>query len=298
MPVQKIKKGHLDVWDIKMGSIRAQISQQGAQLLSYGKHEEPQIIWGNPHAEYMNDVPVRGGIPVCFPWFGDFTQNPDAVKKMAIQGGSDLLPFHGLVRQSVWDFEGLNETGGQVTMTFSLGIKENDYFAWRHNCHIKIEYIISDNLQVTLTVCNPNNYPLSVTLALHSYYHVSDVESIKLKGLASHKYYDALDAWSLKNQDEEPFVNEEMARTFTDRTGDIAIIDPYYRRKIVITSLNSSSCVLWNPYDKRALQLDQFSGEAWKEMLCIETARVKDDYLAVPPNSTESVMLLVSTQIL
>lgn len=296
MYIKKSTKGNVVVWNLKSKHFEAQISQQGGQLIYYKRTNEPDIVWRNPFSEFTSGEPIRGGIPICFPWFGNFEQNPEAIKNMASPSASHSFPFHGLVRQQKWRLHSLVLENHICRISFELEL-DNDYFInWPHTCKIKIDYIFGDNLEVKLTVYNENNYPLPVTLALHTYYHVSDVEHVELYGFKSNCYYDALDSWSKKIQTHEPGIVQEIARTFIERTGTISIIDRGYNRKIIIDSQDSSSCILWNPYKNRSPKLDQFSSEAWKEMLCIETARARDDYLTVPQNESRSINLYISSE--
>ena len=117
--VEAIQLDSLAAWRIRHGDAELLLAQQGAQILSYRRGTQPPLIWLSEQAAYQRGQGVRGGVPVCWPWFGDLTRNPPAVQAMV----SGEAPFHGLVRTLDWqlgEVEQLN-TGVRVSLSLPSG---------------------------------------------------------------------------------------------------------------------------------------------------------------------------------
>lgn len=295
MHISETTNNGIQIWHIDTGRATAEISSQGAHLLSYGLTNQPDLIWRNPNAEFAPGTPIRGGIPVCFPWFGDLKANPSQIQSMIRPQQEAHCPFHGLVRQVEWQLDRIVPAEQHVTLCFRYDIAKEDFSQWPHACQLALEFVIGDTLTVHFTVHNTNSYPLPVTLALHTYYAVSDVECIQFGGFQGLHYYDSLDGWQCKHQENAPSITEETARTFVGVKKPLSISDPGNQRIITLESTNSQSCILWNPHQARSLKLDQFTGDAWQEIVCIETARVRENFLTIEPGSRETISLTVNS---
>ena len=283
----------ISFFTVTSGDIYATISSLGGQLLGFGLHGQADCIWNNPDSTSYIGTAVRGGIPICFPWFGEAKLAPESVKSLI--NNHEQAPFHGLLRERIWHLTDMYQDEKQVMLNFTCEINPEDNSYWKHRCKVDIEYLIKDTLSVTMKISNLENEWIPVTLALHTYFHVNDINTIKLSGFAGCDYYDALNNWDFKHQTDEPDVahSRGTARTYLKPQEHITFDDPGFSRKISLYTSNSHSSVIWNPGSERAKKLDQFSDESWKKMLCIETARVREDILSIAPYGIETIGLKV-----
>ncbi|PNG87606.1 D-hexose-6-phosphate mutarotase [Pseudomonas putida] len=262
----------LTAWRLHHGQSSALVCAQGAQVLEYGWRDEPSIIWNNPHASFVKGQPIRGGVPVCWPWFTALESNPLAVRT---DWEMTDAPFHGLLRQCRWQLESqqADEHGARLCLRAP---------AQPHGLEVRLRLHLSDTgLELGLEVYNPGQRVIAMCAALHSYYAVSEVSRISLQGFAQAHYQDNLAARARHQQCGEPCIDGPIERVYQGLDNRVSIDDPLWQRKIHIHTRDSRSAVLWNPGAERAANLDQFAADAWPGMLCIETCRVQDDLFSV-----------------
>ena len=287
--IQHVKVGNLTAIEIRHGDAKAVILEQGAHLISYGIDGENPVIWCNPHAVYEEGTPVRGGIPVCWPWFGDIGWNPSAVQAMCV--GDDAPPFHGLVRNVPWTLGPAVVEAEGTSVTFSVEISEDHHPCWPHRALVSIRFTVGKSLTLEMTTANLGGTEIAVGQALHTYYAVSDVEQLDFFGLRGLPYFDVLNDWESKIQVGEPRLARETTKAYTGTPPVLEIQDSEWNRKIVLSVRGSQSAILWNPWKDRSLVLDQFDTDAWKGMVCLETARFGND-LAVLARGESDIMIL------
>lgn len=282
--VEQIQLGQLPVWRIRVGQAEALVACQGAHVLRYGFDGEPDIVWGNPEAVFEPGTPIRGGIPVCWPWFGDLLKNPAAVQAMCTTTAD--APAHGLARQVAWQAGGVEVDTDRVRLDFHHRTSAETTPGWPHATELTLSLSVGERLELTLSVRNLEDHPLVLSQALHTYFAVSDVREVGIEGLANADYYDCLDGWTRKRQNGEPTITAETDRVYVGLPARLAIRDPQWQRRLFVETRNSHSAVLWNPWIDKAARLSQFADDAWTGMLCIETARVMDDVLTVAPGAS------------
>ncbi|MFV3314291.1 D-hexose-6-phosphate mutarotase [Pseudomonas sp. NY15374] len=270
--IHAVEINGLPAWRLELGDAFALISAQGAQLLEYGFHGEPAVIWNNAHARFIPGQPIRGGVPVCWPWFTAVETNPQAVRD-AWQCAEP--PFHGLVRQVDWRLEHTSLEPQALRLTLRSPV---DHHSLTTRLHLSLE---PQALELHLEISNKGPRSIAMAAALHSYYAVSDVREVSLQGFAGTRYQDNLKDRALCRQIDEPPIAGLTERVYQGLPDRLTVEDPAWQRRIVIQPRDSRSAVLWNPGPERAASLDQFHPEAWRGMLCIETTRVQEDLLEV-----------------
>lgn len=290
--IQHVKISNLPAIEIRHGDAKAVILEQGAHLISYGIDGENPVIWCNPYAVYEEGTPVRGGIPVCWPWFGDVSWNPSAVQAMCV--GDEVPPFHGLVRNVPWTSGPAVVEAEGTSVTFSVEITEDQYPRWPHHARLSLRFTIGTSLTLEMTTENLGRTELAVGQALHTYYAVSNAEQLEFSGLQGLSYFDVLNDWKLKTQVNELKLGEETTNAYTRTPGAMEIQDPEWQRKIALSVRGSQSAILWNPWKDRSLVLDQFNADAWRGMVCLETARFGDDLAVLARGETDIMILSIS----
>ncbi|MCK5886010.1 MAG: D-hexose-6-phosphate mutarotase, partial [Alcanivorax sp.] len=255
------------------------IAEQGAQVLSYQRDGEPPLIWLSEDAAYHNGQGVRGGVPVCWPWFGGLDFNPIEIRQ---QYTLAQPPAHGLVRQQPWCLTHSEQDDEQITLTFALSPHAD------RQCLPDVEPTLTvrldDGLSLSLHNHNHGDEPVWISQALHSYFAVSDSRQVEIHGLDTCPYVDGLDNWQRHRQQGPLTFRGETDRLYLQLPDTLHIDDPGWQRRLTLTSTGSRSAVVWNPWIDKSQRLSQFADDAWQRMLCIETARVLEDALFLGPD--------------
>lgn len=292
--VEQVQIDQLPCWRIHTAHGEALIAQQGAQLLSYQPHEQPPLVWLSEAAEYRHGQSVRGGIPVCWPWFGNLERNPVEIRT-AYQG--DKAPAHGLVRAVDWQLDDIADELGELAVHFSFDA-HHGLPGWPHSARLELVMRFGERLTLELTTHNLGDKPLPVSQALHTYFAVSSSREISIDGLQGCRYIETLENWQERQQHGVVRITGETDRIYLDVEKPLVIRDPLWERDIHIQASSSRSAVLWNPWIDKAARLSQFPDDAWDGMLCIETARVWDDVMSVAPGRSETMSVVIWSEAL
>jgi glucose-6-phosphate 1-epimerase len=293
--VERVELDQLTCWRVRTAHAELLVAQQGAQILGYQPDGQPPLIWLSEQAAYERGQSVRGGVPVCWPWFGDLRCNPPAVQA-AYQPG--LAPSHGLVRGLDWQLLGIDEDGDAVTLRFVFDSRQHLLPGWPHAARLQLDIRLGEDLALNLETHNQGDEPLVISQALHSYFAVSDVRQVGVEGLDGCRYLDTLDDWREHRQDGALQFVGETDRIYLGTPARLSIVDPGWGRRIHLDSSGSRSAVLWNPWIDKAKRLSQFAAEAWQGMLCIETANVMEDVVRLAADERHALRLRLSSEVL
>ncbi|MET3050516.1 D-hexose-6-phosphate mutarotase [Pseudomonas alkylphenolica] len=291
--VESEQHGELNCWRITTDSAELLVAQQGAQVLSYQRLGEPPLLWLSEQAIFKQGKSVRAGVPVCWPWFGQLSRNPQAVQTM-YQGAEP--PAHGLVRGRDWQLLGIAETGDTVRVDFNLPDTQGDLPGWPHNVELKLSIVLGEQLTIALTSYNLDNMPVTISQALHSYFAVSDVREVNVEGVDGLRYIETLADWESRAQQGDLGFAGETDRIYLQAPKKLSIVDPGWNRRIHLSSSGSRSAVIWNPWTDRAAQLTDMANDGWQRMLCIETANVWDDVVTLAPGATHTLSLTLGSE--
>jgi len=285
--VESVKLDELNCWRISHSGAELLVAQQGAQILSYQRDGEQPLIWLNDQAVFKHGTPVRTGVPVCWPWFGNYARNPQSVQAMY---KAESAPAHGLVRAMDWQLHGIDSaTDDNLRIDFTLPEAEGKLPGWPHKASLKLSIVLGDHLGVSLTTSNLGDEPITISQALHSYFAVSDVRDVHVEGVANLKYIETLEDWQVREQANELRFAGETDRIYQQVPSQLTIVDPAWKRRVRITSSGSNAAVIWNPWTDRAAQLSDMADDGWQRMLCIETANVMDDVVVLLPGAEHTL---------
>ena len=273
--VERLELDELTCWRARVGTRELLISQQGAQVLSYQEDDQPPLIWLSEQAAYKRGQGVRGGVPVCWPWFGGLQRNPQTVQAMHLQPAA--APAHGLVRNLDWQLQGIDSRDDGVQIEFVYNSAAQPLTDWPHAAELRLSIRLDERLHIQLNSRNLGDTPLAISQALHSYFAVSDIRNVAVEGLHGCRYIETLEDWQQRQQDGLLQFSGETDRIYLDTPAQLSILDRTWQRRIQLHSSGSNSAVLWNPWIDKAQHLSQFAADAWPGMLCIEHANVLDD---------------------
>ncbi|NRH27622.1 D-hexose-6-phosphate mutarotase [Pseudomonas sp. MS19] len=281
--VERLELGGLNCWQVRYGAAELLVTQQGAQILSYQRDGEPPVIWLSDLAELQAGNSPRGGVPVCWPWFGDLQRNPAITQ--AMHTDPQNAPFHGLVRNIDWQLVDIASSAAGVSLEFSLNTAETPLEGWPHQADLRLHIRLDEKLHIDLHCKNIGDSQLNISQALHSYFAVSDIRQVEVEGLADCRYIETLADWEVREQRGNIKFHGETDRIYLNTPNELSIVDSHWQRRIRMSSSGTRSAVVWNPWVKKAQQLSEFADNAWLDMLCIEHANVMDDLVQLKPGA-------------
>jgi len=261
--------GNLIMAFIENQHATAAIALQGAHVVAFHPRGHASVLWTSSLSRYELGKAIRGGIPVCWPWFGPHPNE-------------HLLPAHGFVRTSLWTVLGsaISDTG---STELRLGLADNEatQALWPYSFQLELIVTVGQALDVELVVRNTGSEAFTYSGALHHYFRVSDVTAISIHGLEGSTYIDKVDAQQRKEQHGPVMIAAEIDHIYLNTSAPCIIADPGLGRKIEISKSGSHSTVVWNPWQAKAQQLVDFGDHEYKGMVCVETANAGDDTITV-----------------
>ena len=256
---------------LAIGGSEAIVALQGAQVLGW-RHEGGELLWLSPLARLGTGKAVRGGIPVCWPWFGP---HPDDAAK----------PAHGLVRTRDWAVTTTSAGGDAISITLATATRAEDQAHFPHSAEVSLTVTLGATLGLALATRNTGARPVPLTQALHTYFRVSDIANVRVEGLAGRTYVDKLDGEARKADPGAMTFAREVDRIYLGDTSAIGLAGCGANgRRISIRSEGSASAVVWNPWTAKTIRLGDMGGpNAYRHMVCIETTNAGDDIRTLAP---------------
>ncbi|MCF7520033.1 MULTISPECIES: D-hexose-6-phosphate mutarotase [unclassified Pseudoalteromonas] len=250
----------------------ATIFLQGAQITEFTPTGKKPLLWVSQQEDYQEGKGVRGGIPICWPWFG-VSQH-------------EGWPAHGVARTGLWRAEQVKEEENSIYISLSLPMNQIDEKYWPHKTKLLVEFILSTSLEVRLTTTNLDNETLNFTQALHTYFPTPAIEETKVDGLQGSKYIEFGEG-PFEQHDLVSFAREtDMVYTQAQDTQRIITPDGI----IEVSRENSRSCVLWNPWIDKSKRLSNFADDEYHVMLCLEAANVLEDSVELAPGDKHTLV--------
>ena len=260
--------GGLTVAAVANAQARAVIALQGAQLLNWAPHGTPPVVWESPAAKYSASKSVRGGVPVCWPWFGPHATEP-------------AFPAHGFARTLAWDVIATEAlSSGATRLVFRFVPPANTRAWWPHASQLELHLSIGTVLEMDLVTRNLSDSDITITEALHTYFGVSDVRAISVLGLDGTDYLDKVGGGRQQQHGAITFSGE-TDRVYLATTAECIIDDPGLQRRIIIAKRGSRSTVVWNPWIDKAAKLGDLGDDGYLRMVCVESANGADDAVVV-----------------
>lgn len=271
----------------------ATVFLQGAQISHYQRRNEQPVLWCSPLCDYSEHQPLRGGIPICWPWFGRFDSNPEPVRQQ-ITAATDNS--HGLVAQLPWKLVDIQVPDGEHTeLIFSLRLYNGQEPAWPWATELTLTVVVGNTLSVRLGVDNQSNDSLAFTAALHSYLAISHIANVMVDGLEDLSFIDCTDNWQERRQRSAVVIDGEVDRIYRGGDRTITLVDNGWRRALTLDSIGSNSTVIWNPGIEKSRRLSHFDDGAYTDMLCIETANAGDDYIVLEPSQRHELGVTIAS---
>jgi len=259
----------------------AVISLQGAHLLSWIPTGEEEVIWLSGKAVFAPGKSIRGGIPVCWPWFGQYS---------GTQQASINYPAHGFARTADWQIlhtEALDDGCTRISLTMQP--QPATQIMWPVETSVQLQITIGKKLEIELITHNNGSRAISIGQALHTYFKVADISNVLLHGLDDTDYLDKLDDYKRKHQHGALNFVEEVDRIYLGTSSDCVIEDKILNRNIIIIKCGSHSTVVWNPWQETASKMGDVGEAGYKNMLCVESSNVAEDIVTIEPGKAHQL---------
>ena len=258
----------------------AEIYLHGAHVTDFQKKGEAPLLFTSQFSRFAPAKPIRGGIPIIFPWFG------------AREGE----PMHGFARLAEWTLhEATAVPEGGVSLRFSLP-DTGEGATWPS---FSANYVvtITDMLTLELIITNTSaDQTFSFENCLHTYFAVSDIQAISIVGLKGVEYLDKVDNATRKTEPAEGIrVTSEVDRVYLGAIQRVEILDPKLGRKVSIEKSGSASTVVWNPWITKAQQMPDFGNEEYRQMVCVESGNVANNKIVLPPGKSSVMKVTLSS---
>ena len=261
------------------------VSIYGGQVLMYQPLGQEPVLWLSDLSFFEEGTAIRGGIPICWPWFGPHPTDSDK-------------PAHGFARVQMWEVVGSISTPDRLTkLRLKLRRNAETRALWPHSFELEIIVTVGPALTVELIAHNQGQEAMTCGAALHSYFTVSKIGDVAVLGLEEDVYIDKLDSNGHKQQSGPITFTAETDRIYLDTTADCIIDDPGLARRIRVAKQGSRSTVVWNPWHDKAQRMADFPDEAYHYMLCVETTNAADDLVTIPPGQEHRLVTQISLEL-
>jgi D-hexose-6-phosphate mutarotase len=262
----------------------ATICLQGAHLTTFRPKNRPEpVVWVSEAARFAPGKSIRGGVPVCWPWFGAHPARAD-------------WPAHGFARTVPWSVVDSRADADATTLTLQLTASDATRALWPHDTPLTLRISVSEVLDMELTTRNATAQALPLSEALHTYFQVGDIAEVELTGLDGCSYLDKVEGFARKRQYGALRFAGETDRIYVDTQSACVIHDPRLLRRIRIDKQGSASTVVWTPWADKAAAMGDFTARGWRNMLCVESANAADDTLTLLPGQTHTLRVRYSAE--
>jgi len=267
--------GGLERLTLQASEGEAHVFLHGGHVSHFQPKGERPVLWMSRASRFEPTRPIRGGVPVCFPWFGP-------------KAGASEAPIHGFARILPWALAGVTrEPSGEIEAKLELAPEAAIRGGFSLELGLALIVRVGRSLGLTLAVHNAGATPARFEAALHSYFAVSDVAQVRIHGLEGVPYLDKTEAMAKKPGADGPVaITGETDRVYLDTAATVTIEDPGWERRVVIAKTGSATTVVWNPWVAKAAAMPDFGDDEWPRMLCVETANVGEQATTIGPRAT------------
>lgn len=262
------------VLDIRHRSVSGRAALNGAHVLQWTPEGERPVLYMSPDALFEAGKPVRGGVPVCWPWFGPHPGNP-------------TLPAHGFARLVPWTVDAVTEDSSGVTLHFLLRESETTLNCWPHRFELRLEVRLGKELDLVLQARNTGETPWEMSGALHTYLGVEDARMAQVLGLEESHYVESRLSPRRVIQEGPVVFDREVDRNY-ESAGAVTLVDPAGGRTLVVTKNGSGSTVVWNPWIEKSIRLPDLPDDAYSRFVCVEAA-ITAPAVVLPPGGTHAL---------
>jgi len=252
----------------------------GAGVTSWKPRGGDEVLFVSAASKWEEGKAIRGGVPICFPWFGNKAGEPKA-------------PAHGFVRAKGWQLDSIVANGGAVTVSMSTGSDEGTKKLWPAEFRLVQRATFGTELTMELEMTNTGPAPLTFEEALHTYFRVGDATRVRVHGLDGIRYMDKTDGNREKTQQGDVTIAKETDSVYLDTRASVELEDPVLKRRIRVSKQNSLATVVWNPWIEKTKAMSDLGDDDWKQFVCVETCNAGKHAVTVAPGETQRMKAII-----
>lgn len=262
----------------------ADICLYGAHITSFRPQNNMDLLWLSPESSFEEGKAIRGGIPVCFPWFGPHKTDAD-------------MPQHGFGRLIYWDVAATSTNpAGESVVTLQLCSSPQTKAYWPNDFCAEMTFVVGRTLTATLKVTNTSREPFEYTCALHSYYSLSGIENIQIEGLKGITYYNQLTGEFDIQEEENLTIQDATTRHYLNTESVVVIDDPLFRRRIKASKTGSKVTTVWNPWEETCAQIGDMPDEGYETFVCVEATNAFDYPIHLEPGESHETTAIIGLE--
>lgn len=258
-----------DFLEIRHPCVKARIALEGAHIVSCIPTGQGDLLWMSPIDEQKPGTPLRGGIPICWPWFGNERAGPS----------------HGFARISKWNLKSALDTGDELVLTLDLPENTIKQQLPDEGWSLQVEFVLGKSLCVSLITTNTGSQRQVLSQALHTYLPVGDIREARIWGLEGAEFMDQLTGVDHVCQQGAVTFSAEVDRIYQGHSDTVQLEDGS-EHYLVVRRHGSNSVVVWNPWTEKSRRLGQFPPDGYKTMVCIEAANAAADRRVLAPGES------------
>ncbi|OEE86588.1 D-hexose-6-phosphate mutarotase [Enterovibrio norvegicus FF-162] len=252
----------------------AAISLFGAHVLSFQPSGKKETIWMSENADLSGTKAIRGGIPVCWPWFGKAAE-----------------PSHGFARSSEWALNEHRENEEGVIISLTLTDTAETRAIWPHAFRAELLMEVTDTLKVSLISTNTGDAPMQIGGALHTYLNIGDVTETTVSQLGN----EYIEGGIRKPSSGNTGFDQEIDRIYTHANETVMVEDPRFQRRLAVTNQGNNAVVVWNPWKALSASMGDMADDSYETMVCVESA-VYDRSVKLEAGENHTLSTLISSQ--
>ena len=269
--------GGLPKLEIKTDLAAAEIYLHGAQVTSWQPACVEEVIFLSRRSHWEEGRAIRGGIPVCFPWF-------------RAKADDSKAPAHGFVRTRQWQLDSvIAQEEESVTGVFTTESDASTRRWWPHEFRLALRITIGSTLGLELTATNTGPAPFSFEEALHTYFRVGQAAGVRVRGLNGVSYLDNVDQNREKTQSGDLVLTGTTDNAYLNIQSAAELIDPVFRRTVRTEKENSRTTVVWNPWQQGAASLSDLGENEWQQMACVEASNILGSAVRLRPGEAHTM---------
>lgn len=263
----------------------AEIYLHGAHVTQFQPRGQKPVLFMSAKSSFEPGKPIRGGVPICFPWFG------------ARQDGRPGAA-HGFARLVEWELTKAEQAGnGAVDIGLRLVSNEVTRQEWDGEFEMDYRVTVGAMLRLELRVRNTGNQPMRIEEALHTYLAVNDARQVGVEGLAGTTYSDRVGIPHTETEGAAPIrITAETDRVYLNTRATCVVHDPGWHRRLVVEKTGSDATVAWNPWIAKAKAMPDFGDDEWPSMLCIETCNVGEHRVNLVPGQSHTMAAVIRAE--
>lgn len=251
-----------------------ELSLYGGQVLSYRPTGHVPVLFTSKAAVYEPGKPIRGGIPVCWPWFG-----PSVDKAQ---------PLHGFARLMQWGLQATEYSSDVTEVRLTLSDSELTRRIWPYAFELTLRVWLDQRLNLALTTVNRDARPFTLTQAFHPYFRVRQITDTTVRGLDKAPYTDLLTGQT-GEQEGTLDIRSETDRVYLPAAPECVLHDSGLGRAVAVAFTGTRRLVVWNPWIDKARAMSDFGDDEYLLMLCLEPANTAADAVTLDPGSQHTL---------